>query len=159
MRKQVWEVGGLFQKVNSLTKYNTAQANMTITSAGWSTFIAPFSIKIPDGVTAYIITDVKGEQLVKTKLIDTIPANTPVLLEGNPINKIFIGTNTSTKHFYGEVLVGNVSGAVQSVPQGSYVLQKNGDKLGFFYVNDNAATISNNRCYLKLDKNIGSVPL
>jgi hypothetical protein len=32
---------------------------MTITSAGWSTFIAPFSIKIPDGVTAYIITDVK----------------------------------------------------------------------------------------------------
>jgi hypothetical protein len=72
------------------------------------------------------------------------------LLEGAEMNETFYGQNTATQDTYGSVLVGNVSGAVQSVPQGAYVLQKNGDKLGFFYVNDNAATISNNRCYLNV---------
>jgi len=126
-------------------------ANMTITEAGWATFIAPFDVEIPEGVTAYTVEGVKVDNyLNKTALENVIPANTPVLLEGAEMNEKFYGQSTATQDTYGDVLVGNVSGAAQSVPQGSYVLQKNGDKLGFFYVNDDAATINNNRCYLNV---------
>ena len=128
-------------------------ANMTITDAGWATFIAPFEVEIPEGVTAYTVAGVKANNyLNKTALETVIPANTPVLLEGAAMTETFYGLSTATQNTYGEVLVGNVSGKTMNVSAGSYVLLNQNDKLGFYQVksDEDNVTVGNNRCYLNV---------
>ena len=128
-------------------------ANMTITGAGWATFIAPFEVEIPEGVTAYTVAGVKANNyLNKTALETVIPANTPVLLEGAAMTETFYGLSTATQNTYGEVLVGNVSGKTMNVSAGSYVLLNQNDKLGFYQVksDEDNVTVGNNRCYLNV---------
>ena len=126
---------------------------MTITDAGWATFIAPFEVEIPEGVTAYTVAGVKANNyLNKTALETVIPANTPVLLEGAAMTETFYGLSTATQNTYGEVLVGNVSGKTMNVSAGSYVLLNQNDKLGFYQVksDEDNVTVGNNRCYLNV---------
>ena len=128
-------------------------ANMTITDAGWATFIAPFEVEIPEGVTAYTVAGVKADNyLDKTALETVVPANTPVLLEGAAMTETFYGLSTATQNTYGKVLVGNVSGKTMNVSAGSYVLLNQNDKLGFYQVksDEDNVTVGNNRCYLNV---------
>lgn len=51
-------------------------------SAHYGTFVAPFDVDVPDGVTAYTCSSLKGESILELKDLDSkiIPAYTPVLV-------------------------------------------------------------------------------
>ena len=61
----------------------------TITEAGWATLFLPFAASVPEGVTAYTITDVENGALVKEEVTGVIPSNTGVLLKGDAGEYVF----------------------------------------------------------------------
>lgn len=65
-----------------------ASKSLTIGSTGYATFFAPYAVKIPEGITAkYVNTEenIGSEGVLKyTELQGVIPANTAVVLKGEP---------------------------------------------------------------------------
>lgn len=122
-------------------------ANMKITDAKWATFVAPFDVTIPDGVTAYTITGVSGTSLVKEVVETTIPANKPVLLNSeSEVNQTFYGkavAGTPTNGLLTGVYVDNTPATV-----GTYVLEKHSTDVNFYKVEGAGIVINANRAYL-----------
>ena len=120
----------------------SATYNTTInTTAMAGTLCLPFAATIPDvpdDVKAYTLTYTSGnDAAVATEITTgTIPANTPVLLNGSG-SKEFIGASVAV-----DADATNVSGAMTgvfaatTVPTGSYVLQNGAEGLGFYKVTD-----------------------
>ncbi len=135
----------------TLTYYDQTAANMTITSAKYATFVAPFDVEIPSGVTAYTVDDVasNGFTLKMTEVTSgTIEKNTPVVLYSeSTVNETFYGKTVD-----GTPTEGLLTGVYErtTVPNGSYVLQNNGGKVGFYLVDTSVATpsVNANRAYL-----------
>lgn len=135
----------------TLTYYDQTAANMTITSAKYATFVAPFDVEIPSGVTAYTVDDVasNGFTLEMTEVTSgPIEKNTPVVLYSeSTVNETFYGKTVD-----GTPTEGLLTGVYErtEVPNGSYVLQNNGGKVGFYLVDTSVATpsVNANRAYL-----------
>lgn len=121
-----------------------APSNFTATAASYSTTInttaqcgtlcLPFAATIPGGVTAYTLSYVNGSDAATlTPVETTIPANTPVLLNGS-------GAATFTGSGAVVADATNVSGALTGVfantvvPLNSYVLQNGASGIGFYKV-------------------------
>ena len=152
-----------FEKVTKLP--------VTISDAGASTLVLPAQATIPDGVKAYKLK-YENSVLKATELTSTIPANTPVLLNGEPDTYDFdMGENEVTYTTNTENVGGNrtyikdvnrdenftdannvLVGVMQPhyVPTGSYVLQIGDNGLGFYYVDTANYRINQFRCYLTL---------
>ena len=134
-----------------------APADFTATSATYTTIInadaqagtlcLPFDATIPGGVEAWRLSYTSGDAAVATPVETTIPANTPVLLNGSG-SATFTGASVSI-----DADAANVSGALTgvfaatTVPVKSYVLQYQNPKVGFFQVADDI-TINPFRAYL-----------
>lgn len=123
--------------------------DVTVTDAGYATFVAPMEATVPAGVTAYTVeVNTNG---VTLDLVETnpIPANTPVLLEGEEGTYTFTGTEVTAVE---NPTFGALTGTYERIPapNGSYVLQKQGDKVGFFLVDTAVGTpfVNANRAYL-----------
>lgn len=135
-----------------------APADFTATSATYNTTInaeaeagtlcLPFAAAIPDGVEAYTLTYTSGDKSTATPVETTIPANTPVLLNGSG-EKTFTGSGAvvaDASNVYG-ALTGVFAQAY--VPQNSYVLQYQDPEVGFFQVAEaNSIQINPFRAYL-----------
>ena len=123
-----------------------ASYTTTITAAGAGTLCLPFAATIPVGVEAWTLAYTSGDAAVATPVETTIPANTPVLINGSG-EKTFTGSGAV------DADASNVSGALTgvfaaaTVPVNSYVLQKQDAKVGFFKVTG-AKTINPFRAYL-----------
>ena len=138
------------------------EATMSITSAKYATFCAPFDVAIPEGVTASTVTGVEKNVLTLSTVETTIPANTPVILYKEDVEEeIFTNTvygkSTAEEDSY---TVGWLTGVYEATPApaGSYVLQNNNDKVGFYVVEDGKEpTVGANRAYLK-DPESGAKP-
>ena len=132
-----------------MTSYYDASATMEITDALYATFVAPFDVTIPEGVTAYTVDGVEsdGTTLKMTEVTTTIPANTPVVLsaEAAVAAQTFAGKSVA-----GEAKAGLLTGVYEATeaPVGSYVLQNNEDKVGFYVVGSTIPTVGANRAYL-----------
>ncbi len=119
----------------------------------YGTFIAPFEVKLPEGITAYSIDEIDGTtiRLVSEFNDNTIPANTPVLLYAeNGCNETFYGQNISTEDTYTDTN-GFLTGVLVSgtkAPVGTYVLQKKNEKVGFYKVGNSQPTMTQYRAYL-----------
>lgn len=134
-------------------------ANMNITDAHYATFIAPFDVEIPDGVTAYTVNESKGEMLlmepITGNIYGTIYANTPVVLYSeDAMSQDFKGQSTAEKDAY---TVGLLTGTYVSMNKdaldGKYILQKHeGDETPAFYrvdaTNEAEPSLAPSRCYL-----------
>ncbi len=134
-----------------------APSDFTATAATYTTTISPaaqagtlclpFAATFPQDVTAYTLTYQSGDNATATEVETTIPANTPVLLNGS-------GEVTFTGSGAVSASATNVSGALKgvfetgTVPEGSYVLQKKDNKLGFFKVGSTPINIKPFRAYL-----------
>ena len=129
-----------------------AYANMTIGDAKYATFVAPFDVAIPSGVTAYTVggIDANGYTLVLKPVTTTIPGNTPVVVYSeSDVNKDFTGATVS-----GTPEVGLLTGTYTTIaaPNGSYILQKQEEEVAFYQVNTGVATpkVPANRAYLEV---------
>ena len=139
--------------VNSHIDFNiveTSKPSITIntTAAGWGTTMLPFAVaSLPDGVKAYRCYELSGATLILDE-VDALDANTPYIIEGT-WNETLDGDAQGIAPTY---TVGLLTGVYANTPapNGSYVLQNNDSKIGFYLVNTEVAqpTVGANRCYL-----------
>lgn len=135
-----------------------APADFTATAASYTTTInataqagtlcLPFAAAIPEGVTAYTMSYTSGDAATVTPVDGTIPANTPVLLNGSG-EKTFSGSSVAI-----DADASNVNGALTGVfaativPLDSYVLQNGTSGVGFYKVATSDITAKPFRAYL-----------
>ena len=129
-----------------------ASYSRNLGSAGAGTLCLPFEAAIPDGVTAYTLNYTLGKDKAKaTGVVSSIPANTPVLLNGTG-SATFSGSTVDI-----DADATNVSGALTgvfkatTVPQDSYVLQDGDNGIGFYLVNSDDIIANPFRAYLTAD--------
>lgn len=145
--KDIWWGATRFRLVKLA---GTESVNISISSAEYSTFIAPFEVKIPAGLAAYTVDGVKdnGTTLVMTEVETIIPANTPVVLNGAEGVSEVSGVNVATQDSYTEGLLTGVY-ADTNAPVGSYVLQNKSEGVAFYYVEEGKQPkVKANRAYL-----------
>lgn len=126
-----------------------ATATMKITNAKYATFVAPFDVEIPSGVTAYTVDDVAGDVLEMNEVTGgTIGANTPVVLYSE---------STVAETFYGKTVdgtptVGLLTGVYTETTApnngSSFVLQDGAKGIGFYKVVTDDIKVPANRAYL-----------
>lgn len=146
----IWDCWTIFNNF-TLTYYSQSKANMTIDPAAqYGTFIAPFDVTIPKGVTAYTVDDVAANGiLTMTEVSTTIPANTPVVVYSqlsDGVNTTFYGKNNSSEDTTEGLLTGVYDDT--EINEG-YVLQNQDGRVAFFKViADKPVTVGANRAYL-----------
>ena len=143
--------------------YKTEDLNfvqMLITDARYATFVAPFAVTIPEGVTAYTVPGLEdnGKTLILSEEPTTIPANTPVVLfSETEVDEKFGGAALGE----GLAPYGILTGVFDftEITEG-YVLQNQPEVEGvaFYKVSpENAGIVSPNRAYLWIPKNVDLV--
>ena len=139
--------------VSNIEVKRATAATMTITDAQYATFVAPFAVELPSGVTAQTVEGASGQELVLSDKMTTAPANTPVVLYSeSEVNETFYGYPVVGTPEAG-LLIGVY--ASQLAPVGTYVLQKNDDKVGFYVVADGKQpTVGANRAYLTVPSSV-----
>jgi hypothetical protein len=126
----------------------TATYTTTIDAeAGAGTLCLPFAAAIPEGVTAYTLAYTSGDKATATAVENTIPANTPVLLNGSG-EATFTGAAAAVAATANNA-AGTLTGVFEKtkVAQGSYVLQ-NLDGIGFYKVASDDIYVNPFRAYL-----------
>lgn len=120
--------------------------------AQYSTIMLPGNIAVPQGVTAYNCSSTDNGVLNLERLATGFKANTPYIVEG-PVGEKYqlIGYNSQNANA-STVTTGLLTGVYEATPApvGSYVLQIQNGKLGFYLVGDTQPTVGANRCYLTL---------
>lgn len=130
-----------------------ASATLNVSDALIGTFCAPFTVAIPSEYQSYVtvskVTGANSNNVLTLDPIDNgvIPAHTPVIVEipmaySLPVSGIYVK---------GSPVAGLLTGVYEntSAPVGSYVLQNNNDKVGFYQVAaGKQPTVNANRCYL-----------
>lgn len=147
-----WDCWTIFNNF-TLTYYDQSSANMTIVaSAQYGTFVAPFDVTIPEGVTAYTVDAVATNgELTLTALETTIPANTPVVVyseAADGVNETFYGKENAAEDVTEGLLTGVYEETV--VEPGNYVLQLLNGKAAFYKVSADTdeVKVGANRAYL-----------
>ena len=127
---------------------DATSVNIAISEAGYATTYLPFAVTIPGGVTAYAVSSIDANILELTAISTTIPAETPVILEGDEGTYIFAITTSDP---YGEtnLLTGTLT--QKDAEDGNYILQNQEGNVGFYLVDTNEAQpkIPANRAYFE----------
>ena len=127
----------------------TTKPSITIntTAAGYGTTMLPFAVsEIPEGVTVYSCSELNGQELTLTE-VEEMEANKPYIIEG-AWNETLTGDAQGTALTYTDGLLTGVY-TTTAAPAGSYVLQKQGEKVGFFKVEEGTTmNVGANRAYL-----------
>jgi len=106
---------------------------VTISAAGYATLYAPVALNYPSVVTVSTVTiNSDGATLDLAEVTGTIPANTPVLLAGEAGTYNFDITAGVPAIDAANVLDGTT--AAIAAPDGSYILQNQSGKVGFYQV-------------------------
>ena len=126
---------------------NATSVQIAISAAGYATTYLPFAVTIPSGVKAYAVSSISGGLLNLTEIETTIPEGTPVILEG-AANTYTFDITTGGSYTGDNQLTGTY--LQMAAPNGSYILQKHDEKVGFYRVDTSSATpnIPANRAYL-----------
>lgn len=157
-----------FFTANKYNKFTITEAvkcdvTLAVSDVKWATFIAPFDVDINTGVMkgleAYTVT-VENNELTLANVQNTIPANTPVMLNkdvtGDALIQNLSDYGKATKQYYtvGN-LVGNLEAAAkiaETTGKTDYLLQKNNDVLGFYKLASHGTLkVGKNRAYLQID--------
>ena len=122
--------------------------NVNISAAGYATLYVPFPVTVPTGVKAYAVGSLTGNLINLTEIEATIPAGTPVILEGEANTYTFAIANEVAAYAGSNELTGSFT--EMAAPNGSYILQNQEGKVGFYEVDTEAAQprIPANRAYL-----------
>lgn len=131
-------------------QFATASATLAVNSAAqYGTFCAPFDVTIPAGVQAYTIGGIaENGKLTLVEQKNTILAHTPVIVYSestSDINAVQFGVATS-----GTATSDYLKGVYTDItaPVGSYVLQNQGGRVGFYHVEGTQPWVRANRAYL-----------
>lgn len=128
-------------KMEALTELD----EVTVTSAGYATYVAPMNMIIGDGTVAKYITGVAENGTTLTlEGAAVVAENEAVLLVGEGTHKVYGSSNlTATKNASNKLV------AADNAPVGSYVLQSQNGVVGFYQVEGEAKS-TNGHAYLDL---------
>lgn len=140
------------ERNNNLLIVETTKPSIAIntTAAGWGTTMLPFAVaSLPEGVKAYSVSELSGNSLTLVE-VTALEANKPYIIEG-AWNETLTGDAQGTALTYTEGLLTGTYVDYTTVG-GEYVMQKQGDKVGFFQVGtedtDAKPVVRANRAYL-----------
>lgn len=130
---------------------------ISVSDAGWATLYAPFAFEVPEQMTVFSVNDIDDHQLV----LDTVrvaEANKPYLLFAEKGDYEISGYLTDTIAVASNgLLTGTAYGMY--APEGSYVLQKQNEQLGFFRVNESSKIrVGAGKAYLTLPVTASASP-
>lgn len=143
-----WFVIRLESIVYESANLKTTDVQLAVSDAHYSTFIAPFAAKLPEGVTAYTVDAIEEGNVLAMTVKDAIEANVPVVLHSeSPIEKTLTGVSEAEGATYTVGLLTGVYAPVEITA--GYVLQ-NGSKGVMFYAvsAEDAITVPANKAYL-----------
>ncbi len=128
----------------------TTKPSITIntTAAGWGTVMLPFAVaSLPTDVKAYTCAAINGQTLTLTEAT-ALEANKPYIIEG-AWDEIVSGDAQGTALEYTDGLLTGTYAQI-AAPDGSYILQKQDETVGFFQVDNSVAHpfVPENRAYL-----------
>lgn len=138
--------------VSDIELYSIPQTpvSMVVTDAKYATFVAPFDVTIPEGVTAYTVDGVgENNELTLTLVTTTIAANTPVVLYSeSTVNETVKGVAQSDENPTAGLLTGTY--AEIDAQDGWYILQNHEGTVAFYRVDTQSAQpkVPENRAYL-----------
>lgn len=157
--KSIWFT---FDNISNYPAYHwrllpVEEADLTINpSAEYGTFVAPFEVTLPDGVTAYTIDSTTGtsteDGVANFTAIEgnVLPACTPAVVYkvGGQETVIYKGVPTTTAETVtgANGLVGVLADG-KTAPVNSYVLNYINDHTAFYIVRSDIS-VGKNRCYL-----------
>lgn len=129
-------------------------AEVAISSVEYRTYVIPFDVDFTQtaGLTAYVVESAeRGENGIKYVEVTSVPANTPVILNGTE------GTYTIHEGEYtGEEITNVLKTGPVTVNDDNYgtifVLNTGTNGVGFYLLN-NGKTLSEGKCYLEIPKN------
>lgn len=143
--------GGLTDGGNIVYLQEVTSIPVSITSAGYATLTSPVALTIPEGVTAYIVTGLSttaDNELALQQITGTIPANTPVILEGAEDSYDFTITTSSDSYTDTNKLFGTTMERHGLTAKGYYGLGVVNEVTAFYPVNSTEAPA--NKAYLYL---------
>ena len=105
-----------------------AELPITISPAGYATFYCPVAVTLPEGLNAYYVSSIANGKAQMTKISEVIPANTGVVLQGEP--KPYTLTIGGEADGVTNLLDGTVASTYVELE--SYVLSQNNDVVGFY---------------------------
>ncbi len=122
---------------------------LKVSSAKAATFVLPYESTIPDGIKAYTLTYTSGDKAQATEVTETLPANTPVLINAEEGYYQFKATD-ATAETATNPQSGCLVGAFEEtkVPEEAYVLQNQNGNVGFYKVTSSDISIKANQAYL-----------
>ena len=140
--------------VNSAAAAGTQlQYTAKVGSAARGTVVIPFEADVTGDVEAYTLTAVDGNSNLQGTKVETIEANKPVLLKNS--GTLVLTAKEGTLEYADAPVNGLLHGVYTSTqaPVGSYVLQKQGDVVAFFHVEDIQPMVEAFRAYLTVEGN------
>ena len=131
------------------TAFTAEQVSFTTNVNSYKTLVLPFEASVPEGFAASNATSVTGSS-VNLESVTTINANEPVLVQGEgelELTAANVAIDATPDAPQNGVLYGTYKSI--TAPVGSYVLQKQNDLVGFYYVADEI-TVGAFRAYLEV---------
>lgn len=151
---------GWIANINQIAIQKAAAYTLAVSKdANIGTFVAPYDVKLPEGVTAYTVSQAGNESITLTEVAtggSTLTANTPVILKTDGLENtltqdyydVITGTENANSDGY---LTGCYSALALPTDGTAYVLQWNStDSKAEFRKVTSATTATAGRCYLKL---------
>lgn len=131
--------------------FTATQATYTTDVNSYRTLVLPFEASVPAEFTASKATSVTGATVIIEK-VTSISANSPVLVQGN--GQLVLTASNAVVAASGEtdltegVLYGTYK--TTTATEGTYVLQNQNDKIGFYLVEETKPAVKAFRAYLEV---------
>ena len=151
------------------SSFRTIVVPVTITAVGWATYVTPYALDFTGlDVKAYAVEDHSGNTLTLSSALTTVPANTPLLLNG-PADTHAIPIAESASPIGTNKLVAGTGDAISAADgKTRYVLSINDngtpendsdDFAEFQKIVSTAATVPVGKAYLEFDGEISAPSL
>ncbi|MCD8318438.1 MAG: hypothetical protein LUC45_06210 [Paraprevotella sp.] len=150
-----------FYTVNShiefyIRKAEKADVTLTVTDAGWATLILPFPAAVPSDMEVYACNGTSSTEDASTALltmdkVDAIQANVPYIVKASAGKYEFSDYGLAIQNEYTEGLMTGIYAGKTAVA-GTYVLQNQDGKVGFYKVAEGAEPkVDAYRAYMNAD--------
>lgn len=128
----------------------------SITDAGWATWNALVPVSFPNDINAYIVSPATNDDEVTLTRVTSVPANTPVLLQGDAGTYSMNIVESSTTNVSSNCLHVSDGTAASTTTDPIYVLSKpTGEEVGF-YKWAVGTTLPAGKIYLQLSSDVRS---
>lgn len=132
-------------------------ATLSCNAAEYSTFVAPYEVTLPDGITAFTIESINGSalNLAEASNGNILEANKPVIIFNNTdtaIGQTYNGSTTSLNDVTDGYLVGLLH-SDRIIPFNAFVMQGDGETQNFYKIAETTHGIVN-RCYINKNATI-----